>query len=199
MSRSSPVRLVATAPRPAWRGRSIPSSPVARFLWLLVAAIATRVALYGDPLMLSDEQFYLLVGDRMLQGAWPFVDIFDRKPVGLFLIFAGLRAIGGNGILVYQLGATLCAALTAFVATRIARRFASPSTACRWPVRHYMPWTAFAPPNASGRVGRRRCCSSGSRCRSNIRRCPWRARLDWITRDRTGRGRWRYAAASRCC
>jgi hypothetical protein len=98
-------------------------------LVLLLVALATRGALFGSPLIHSDEGFYLLVGDRMVQGAWPFVDIFDRKPVGLFLIFAAIRAVGGDGILLYQLAATLCATATAFVATRIAQRFCSPAAA----------------------------------------------------------------------
>jgi len=96
---------------------------------LLLIALITRGALFGNPLVHSDEGFYLLVGDRILHGAWPFVDIFDRKPVGLFLIFAAIRLVGGDGILLYQLAATLCATATAFLATRIARRFCSPDAA----------------------------------------------------------------------
>lgn len=62
-------------------------------LLLLIAAFVTRGALFGNPLVHSDEGFYPLVGDRMMHGAWPFVDIFDRKPVGLFLIFAAIRSV----------------------------------------------------------------------------------------------------------
>ncbi|KQU61995.1 hypothetical protein ASG67_02290 [Sphingomonas sp. Leaf339] len=122
MSSSVSIRPVVLL-QPAWRDWRVPASATAQFLLLLAAAIATRGALYGNPVIHSDEQFYLLVGDRMLHGAWPFVDIFDRKPVGLFLIFAAIRSIGGNGILMYQLAATLTAAGTAFLVTRIAGRF----------------------------------------------------------------------------
>lgn len=93
---------------------------------LLLVALATRAWLFGDPVIHSDEQFYLLVGDRMLMADWPYVDLFDRKPIGLFLIFAALRALGGDGVIGYQLGATLVAAATAFLVTRIARRYAEP-------------------------------------------------------------------------
>lgn len=119
--------LPATASRPLIFG--LPVSATGQALLLLVAALATRAALFGNPLIHSDEGFYLLVGDRMVQGAWPFVDIFDRKPVGLFLIFAAIRSLGGDGILLYQLAATLCATTTAFVITRIARRFCPPAPA----------------------------------------------------------------------
>lgn len=94
---------------------------------LLFVALVIRSPLFGNPVIHSDEQFYLLVGDRLLHGAWPFVDIFDRKPVGLFLIFAGIRSVGGNGIIMYQIAATLVAAGTAFLVGRITRRLAAPS------------------------------------------------------------------------
>ncbi|TCP89991.1 hypothetical protein C8J42_104219 [Sphingomonas sp. PP-CE-1A-559] len=92
---------------------------------LLLVAFALRSPFFGNPVIHSDEQFYLLVGDRLLHGAWPFVDIFDRKPVGLFLIFAGIRSVGGDGVLMYQLAATLVAAATAFLVARIVSRLSS--------------------------------------------------------------------------
>jgi hypothetical protein len=91
-------------------------------LVLLLVAFAIRSPLFGNPVIHSDEQFYLLVGDRLLHGAWPFVDIFDRKPVGLFLIFAAIRSVGGDGIVMYQIAATLVAAGTAFLVGRITHR-----------------------------------------------------------------------------
>ena len=99
------------------------------FLLLLVAFLI-RSPFYGNPVIHSDEQFYLLVGDRLLHGAWPYVDIFDRKPVGLFLVFAAIRSVGGNGVLMYQLAATLVAAGTAFLVARIVDRL-SPAGAGR--------------------------------------------------------------------
>ena len=76
---------------------------------LFLAAFLLRMPHFGDPLYQIDEQFYLLVGDRMLHGAIPFVDIWDRKPIGLFLLFAAIRLLPGDGILAYQLVATGCA------------------------------------------------------------------------------------------
>lgn len=87
---------------------------------LLLAAFAIRCAQFGNPLIHVDENFYLLVGDRMLHGALPYVDIWDRKPVGLFLLFAAIRLLGGDGIIQYQVVATLFAAATALVIARMA-------------------------------------------------------------------------------
>ena len=96
---------------------------------LLLAAFDIRAWQFGNPLIHVDENFYLLVGDRMLHGALPYVDIWDRKPIGIFLIYAAIRLLGGGGIVQYQIVATLFAAATAFVIARIAARIAAPAPA----------------------------------------------------------------------
>ena len=99
-------------------------------LLLVAVSLATRAAVLGEATYHVDEQWYLLVGDRMLHGALPYVDLWDRKPVGLFLLFAGLRLLPGDGVLAYQLAAALCAALTALVVVDGGRRLgASPRAA----------------------------------------------------------------------
>lgn len=92
----------------------------------LAVGLVLRGATLGYPVIHIDEQFYLLVGDRMLHGAVPFVDIWDRKPIGLFLLFAAIRLLGGDGILQYQLVALACVAGTSLVIYRTAREIASP-------------------------------------------------------------------------
>ena len=62
--------------------------------------LATRTQTFGNPLLGFNEQFYLLFGDRMAHGGvLPFIDIFDRKPCGLFLIDAATRLLGSEGTL----------------------------------------------------------------------------------------------------
>lgn len=89
---------------------------------LLAVAIALRGRDFGNPAIHVDEQYYLLVGDRMLGGAIPYVDLWDRKPVGLFLIFAAIRLLPGDGILAYQIVATLFATATAWLVVVGGRR-----------------------------------------------------------------------------
>lgn len=60
----------------------------------------------------------------MLSGSIPYVDIFDRKPIGLFLIHAAVRLLGGEGTIQIQLVAALVVAATAFTICRLARRIA---------------------------------------------------------------------------
>jgi hypothetical protein len=105
-----------------------------RVLALLTAvAILVRWQTFGNPVLEFDEQFYLLVGDRMLHGALPFVDIFDRKPVGLFLIYAAIRLLGGEGVIQYQIVALIfvigTAGLLYWFAFRVSNRFGALASA----------------------------------------------------------------------
>lgn len=89
---------------------------------LALLAVAVRFITYGNPALGFDEQFYLLVGDRMVQGELPYVDIFDRKPIGIFLIYAGVRWLGGEGFVQYKLVATLFVIATAWLIYLLARQ-----------------------------------------------------------------------------
>lgn len=107
-------RSRAHGTRPALGGRAL--------LILVAVAFASRALQFGNPVVQIDEEFYLLAGDRLLHGVLPFSQIWDRKPFGLFAIFAGIRLLGGSGIVQYQVVATLFAAATAMTVARIALR-----------------------------------------------------------------------------
>lgn len=118
---ASPAVLPGSAGQPpARRGDGI------ALLVLLLVTLAARAATFGNPVVGFDEQFYLLVGDRMLHGALPFVDIFDRKPVGIFLIYAAARLLGGDGFVQYKLVAAASVVATAYLLYRTARHRAGP-------------------------------------------------------------------------
>src|ERR1700741_2926144 len=102
--------------------RFAPRSPAAVAAALLLVALALRAWDFGNPVIHVDEQYYLLVGDRMLHGALPYVDIWDRKPIGLFAIFAAIPLLPGDGILAYQIVATLFATAPAWLVRPAARR-----------------------------------------------------------------------------
>ncbi len=104
--------------------RSSARSIGAAALMLTMVAVTARYATFGNPVLGFDEQFYLLVGDRMLHGAIPYVDIFDRKPIGLFIIFAAIRAIGGDGFLAYKLVALGFVVATSTFIFSLSRRLA---------------------------------------------------------------------------
>jgi hypothetical protein len=93
--------------------------PIA-FLLLLLVAIALRFDTYGDPNLHGDEVFYHTVGVAMHHGALPYIDVWDRKPFGLFALF-WLIAFVSESALAYQIVATLFAAGTAWAIGMIAR------------------------------------------------------------------------------
>lgn len=88
---------------------------------LILAAFFIRLPHFGNPYYEIDEGFYLVVGDRLLHGFLPYVDIWDRKPIGLFLIYGAIRLLGGGGLLQYQIVATLFAGGTAWLIQHMAR------------------------------------------------------------------------------
>jgi hypothetical protein len=94
-----------------------------RWLVLTLVALAARVVTFGNPVLHVDEQFYYAVADAMRHGALPFVDVWDRKPVGLFLVYLPAALLGPVlGIWAYQALALACAVLTAGMIARLADR-----------------------------------------------------------------------------
>jgi hypothetical protein len=106
-------------------GRSVFASPTFAALLIVAVAVATRIVAWWNPVAHVDDQFYLLAGQELLKGHWPYVDVWDRKPLGLFLLYAGIAWIGGGSILGLNLVATTFAAATAWVVRQIGLRFAS--------------------------------------------------------------------------
>ena len=117
--------------------------------WLATAlaylglALLTRWFLIGNPVIHIDEQFYLFVAERMRDGALPYVDIWDRKPIGLFLVYEALAAIPGDPVLAYQAGAIAATVATAMVIARLAREIASPAAAWQAGVAYVLFMPAF--------------------------------------------------------
>lgn len=96
---------------------------------IIIMAVATRIVSWWNPVAHVDDQFYMLAGYDMLHGRWPYLEVWDRKPIGLFLLFAGIAAVGGKSVLVMNLIATAFAAATAFVIRQIALRYATAGSA----------------------------------------------------------------------
>lgn len=103
-------------------------SRLAQFLLLLAFAVLIRCPAWGEWNFGIDDQFYALVGERMLKGDLLYVDIWDRKGPLLYLTFAAIGLVW-RSMLAYQLVATLSAALGAYGVNRIARMIAPPPAA----------------------------------------------------------------------
>lgn len=92
----------------------------------LALAVLVRLMMFGKPAFQSDEEFYLLVGQRMAEGALPYVDLWDRKPYGLFLIYRSVFLLPFDPVLTYQVVGLIFSVATALVIERIARLIAPP-------------------------------------------------------------------------
>ncbi|MFM5894791.1 MAG: hypothetical protein ACKOQM_10245 [Novosphingobium sp.] len=91
---------------------------------IAVFAVLTRASVFGDPNYHIDESFYFLIGQRLQAGDQLYIDIWDRKPPGLYLVYALLANISHQFWIVH-LAAGLSAAGTAFVIYRLAQRVAN--------------------------------------------------------------------------
>lgn len=114
--------------------------PALIYLVLLLVAAALRFDTFGDPNMHGDEVFYQTVGVAMHKGALPYVDVWDRKPFGLFAL-SWLIAFVSYDMPAYQIAAALFAAGTAWAIARIARQWAGTTGALLAGVA-YLLWLA---------------------------------------------------------
>ena len=102
-------------------------------LWLILGlslfALAVRFPFLGDHNADIDEQLYALIGSQLWHGQLPFVDLWDRKPFGLFLLFGLADASGLPAPWSYQLFATIFIVLGALLLRRLALLLVDTTTA----------------------------------------------------------------------
>lgn len=104
------------------------ANPLVQAVALVVLALALRYASFGDLNRHADETFYFLVGQRMHEGALPYVDVWDRKPLGLFLIYYLLSGIS-RSVICYQIAACLAAGATSAIIGRLVAQWSNPRAA----------------------------------------------------------------------
>ena len=125
--------LTLSSPAVAESDDAVPVRKFAAGQFLLLAAVAliTRLGELRSWIANGDEQFYLFVGKAMLRGELPYVNVWDRKPIGLFLIYEAIAALGGNSVILYHCFAAAAALGTACVIVKLGEQFASRTGALR--------------------------------------------------------------------
>jgi hypothetical protein len=100
-----------------------PGTTRQRLTILLLVAIVARAITFGDPVVHVDEEFYFATAYGWLHGALPYLDIWDRKPIGLFILYLPAALFGLKaGIWVYQAMALASLIATAWLILRLAER-----------------------------------------------------------------------------
>ena len=111
---AAPARPTAES-RPGPLVREVPV-----LLFIALSSLLVRIWWMANPVVDHDEQFYSYVATAMLDGQLLYVDIWDRKPAGLFLLFEAAHALLGRGAWAYLVMANLFACIGAWLAYRIA-------------------------------------------------------------------------------
>ncbi|QCE32918.1 hypothetical protein FAI41_04540 [Acetobacteraceae bacterium] len=93
------------------------------FLALGIISLLCEAAAIGNPFPFSEQQYYLYGGGQILQHQMPYVDFWDRKPVGLFLLFAPIHLFGPYRFYALPLIAALFLWCGALAVSRIATLF----------------------------------------------------------------------------
>lgn len=88
-------------------------------LSLVGLAILLRLFSFFPSVINHDESTYIVIADAILNGHTYFVDYIDTKPIGIFLLFAGLEWIFGSSIPVLRLITAVWLGLTAFFLYKI--------------------------------------------------------------------------------
>lgn len=95
---------------------------------LTALAIAVRLPSLVLPSLDWDEGLYLTIAADLNAGHLPYVGLWDRKPVGIFVIFALVERVFEDGVLGVRVLACLFAALAAFALYRVAIALFQPGT-----------------------------------------------------------------------
>jgi len=104
--------------------RAIPASSAsgwALYALFVLVIVALQATTFGDTNRHADETFYFLVGQRMHEGVLPYVEVWDRKPFGLFAFYYLIAAVS-HSVLAYQLVACLLAGAAALLIARMVER-----------------------------------------------------------------------------
>ncbi|HKR93188.1 MAG TPA: hypothetical protein VJR88_13040, partial [Novosphingobium sp.] len=89
---------------PASRAMRLLDSRLCQFLLVLAFAALIRFPIWGEWNYDLDDQYYYLIGQRILHGAVLYVDVWDRKGPALYLFYAAVGAISSSAI-AYQIAA----------------------------------------------------------------------------------------------
>lgn len=90
--------------------------------FLIGITILLRYFSFFTSVIDHDESTYIVIAQEMLAGKTYLVDLIDTKPVGIFLIYAGMLQLAGNSIVLLRLLTSIWIGITAFLLFRLGER-----------------------------------------------------------------------------
>jgi 4-amino-4-deoxy-L-arabinose transferase-like glycosyltransferase len=84
------------------------------FIFLLVSILLRGLSFFVTVID-HDESTYLVIAQQLLHGKLIYVDLWDTKPMGIFLIFAAVLSVFGHSIVALRCVGALMVALTAYL------------------------------------------------------------------------------------
>lgn len=90
------------------------------FLFLLVSII--RFPYFFDSVIDWDESTYIIMGQDLLDGNLPYINLWENKPPLAFLFYALFILLFGKSIVAVRLGGLLCVFISACIIYKIGKR-----------------------------------------------------------------------------
>lgn len=104
----------------AGRPAALPPGPLLLLLLALALLHRAPAMLFHD--LNLDEGLYRLIGARLAAGHAPYLDLWDRKPVGVFLAVAALERLAGGSLAAFRIATALAVGLAAWLLALLLRR-----------------------------------------------------------------------------
>jgi len=96
---------------------------------LFICALFIRFPFFFRDYIDRDESTFILIGQSLVDGYLPFVELWDIKPPLVFLFYAGIISVFGKSFFAIRLAGTLLVTITAFFTFKIGTTFSSKKTA----------------------------------------------------------------------
>ncbi len=102
---------------------SVPHSPALMLIVLALGVICLRLPFIDHSVLSADEAVYLMIGAGIRDGLIPYVDIVDRKPIGIFLVYGSADLLFNDAIVGVRIIGAMSTLLASWMLARIGNRF----------------------------------------------------------------------------
>jgi len=101
------------------------ASKLQNYHWLLIflfASLGLRFFSFFPSVLGHDESTYMIIGRDILNGKKLYTDVFDTKPVGIFLFYEGLEFLFGSSIFLKRLVFALIVGVTSYFIFNVSKK-----------------------------------------------------------------------------